>query len=552
MHGAALVLHFEHLRPETLAVALIARHEHVREELHLDADLPFALARLAAAARHVEREVARREPAQPRVLRRREQVADRIERLQIGDRIGARRAADRLLVDQHHVTDELGAFETVEPAHAPVPITLGPLDRRVDHVVHERRLARAADARHHREQAERDVDVGALEIVLLRADHLQHLLRVRLAPRGRNRDREVVAHVLRGQRPRLAQQPLETARVDDAPALLAGAEPEIDHLVGDANHVGVVFDDEHGVALVAELPKDVDQAEVVARVEADRRLVEDVERADQRGAERGGQTDALGLAAGERRRQAVERQVGEADVFEECQPPRDLAEHLFSDRFFTIGELDRREVFANIADGEAAYTIDRVSADLHVARFAAQARAVAVRAGLIPAVAAQEYPDVHLVFLAFEPLEEAVDAFVGVAVAVKDDAALLVGELVPGHVEADVGGLRGALERGEVRPVVRLAPRLDRVLLDRLLLIGDDQVEVELHHVAEAVTGRARAERVVEREQPRLRQLVEDAAGAALEAFAEDVADRLAPRRRPSPSPEAGSSIANAAPPPSR
>ncbi len=253
---------------------------------------------------------------------------------------------------------------------------------------------------------------------------------------------------------------------------------------------------------------------------------------DQRGAERGGQTDALGLAAGERRRQAVERQVGETDVFEECQPPRDLAEHLFSDRFFTIGELDCREVFANIADGEAADPIDRVSADLHVARFAAKARAVAIRTGLIPAVAAQEYPDVDLVFLPFEPLEEAVDAVVGIAVAVEDDALLLVGQLVPGHVETDVGRLRRTLERGEVRPVVRLAPRLDGVLLDRLLLIGDDQVEVQFHHVAEAVTGRARAERIVEREQPRLRQLVEDAARAALEPLAEDVADRLA-RRAP-------------------
>ena len=48
---AAAVLHLEHLRLEALAVALVAGHEDVGEELHLDPDLAFALARLAAAAR---------------------------------------------------------------------------------------------------------------------------------------------------------------------------------------------------------------------------------------------------------------------------------------------------------------------------------------------------------------------------------------------------------------------------------------------------------------------------------------------------------------------
>src|SRR6185295_17557610 len=50
-----------------------------------------------------------------------------------------------------------------------------------------------------------------------------------------------------------------------------------------------------------------------------------------------------------------------------------------------------------------------------------------------------------------------------------------------------------------------------------------DEVHVELDDVAEPVAGRTRAERVVEREQPRLRILVRDAAATALEAFAEPV-----------------------------
>src|SRR5207302_4557026 len=80
------VADLEHLRLEAFAVALIARDEDVGEELHLDAHFAFALARFTAAARDVEREMARREPARPRVFGRREQLANRIERLEIGHR----------------------------------------------------------------------------------------------------------------------------------------------------------------------------------------------------------------------------------------------------------------------------------------------------------------------------------------------------------------------------------------------------------------------------------------------------------------------------------
>jgi hypothetical protein len=45
-------------------------------------------------------------------------------------------------------------------------------------------------------------------------------------------------------------------------------------VIGDANHVGVVLDDQYGVALIAQLPQDLDEPEIVARVQADRGLVQ--------------------------------------------------------------------------------------------------------------------------------------------------------------------------------------------------------------------------------------------------------------------------------------
>src|SRR4029078_8590694 len=102
-----------------------------------------------------------------------------------------------------------------------------------------------------------------------------------------------------------------------------------------------------------------------------------------------------------------------------------------------------------------------------------------VRTGEIAAIAAQEHADVHLVLLALEPAEEALDAFPAAAVAVDDEALLVLVELGPRHVEADAA-LGDALQFGELRAVVRLAPRLDRVLLDLLRGIRAGQGPVEL------------------------------------------------------------------------
>ena len=71
----------------------------------------------------------------------------------------------------------------------------------------------------------------------------------------------------------------------DLAAVLSGARAEVDHPVGRPHHLLVVLDDEHGVAHVAEPLERPDQPSVVTLVEPDRGLVEDVEDADELGAD---------------------------------------------------------------------------------------------------------------------------------------------------------------------------------------------------------------------------------------------------------------------------
>ncbi len=117
---------------------------------------------------------------------------------------------------------------------------------------------------------------------------------------------------------------------------------DVDDPVGGPDRVLVVLDDEERVAEVTQPLERGDEARVVALVEPDRRLVEDVEHAHERRADLRRQPDALRLAARQRSRVAVEGEVIEPDVDEEAEPRADLLQHLARDRVLalvqTLGE----------------------------------------------------------------------------------------------------------------------------------------------------------------------------------------------------------------------
>ena len=137
----------------------------------------------------------------------------------------------------------------------------------------------------------------------------------------------VAGEVLAGEAVRVGDDVGVGAGRDDLAAADAGAGAEIDEVVGRPHGVLVVLDDEDGVAHVAQPFEAAQQAVVVARVQADARLIEDVEDADQAAADLARQADALGLAAGKGRGGAVERQIMQADVEQEAEPAADFLEH---------------------------------------------------------------------------------------------------------------------------------------------------------------------------------------------------------------------------------
>ena len=122
----------------------------------------------------------------------------------------------------------------------------------------------------------------------------------------------------------------------------AGAGAHVDDVIGVADRVLVMLDDEDGVAEIAQAVEGDEQPLIVALVEADRGLVEHVEHARQARADLAGEADALALAARERARGAVEVEIVEADIVEEAEPLVDLLEDRAGDLVLGRGELLRR------------------------------------------------------------------------------------------------------------------------------------------------------------------------------------------------------------------
>ncbi len=79
----------------------------------------------------------------------------------------------------------------------------------------------------------------------------------------------------------MVQNVLGRAFGDDVAAMHAGAGADIDDIVGGEDGVLVMLDDDDGIAEVAQAPQGLEQAGIVALMQADRGLVEHVEHARQ-------------------------------------------------------------------------------------------------------------------------------------------------------------------------------------------------------------------------------------------------------------------------------
>ncbi len=539
--GLALVADLQRLAVVALAVADVTGHEDVRQEVHFHLDQAVALAGLAAAALDVEGEAPRPVAAVARLRHAGEEFSDRRQQARVGSGVGTRRASDRRLVDADHLVEELQSFDRVVRRRlgaAAVKVARG---GGVERVVDERRLAGAGYAGDAGEQPHWQVDGDLLQVVAACAEDAQLPRRIRRLAFLRQGNGAASGEVGAGERIRVGGDLLRRAFRDDATAVLAGARAHVNHMVGGMDGFLVVLDDDHRVAEVAQLGQRGEQARVVALVQADRGLVQHVHDAGEAGADLAGQADALRLAAGERFRRAVERKIVEADIDEEGQArgdlPHDLLRHLGTLAF----HCEQVEEVARGDQGQGAELRQVAPADEDVARLAAQARALAIRAGPRVEVFRQflaHGDGVRLLVAALEVVDDALEGmFLDAAAsrfrqvaegdflaagAVEDNLALVFRQRLEGLLDVEAAVRGEACQQLEIE-LVAPVPAADSAGGERQVRIGDDARRIEEADVAEAIALRAGAHRVVEGEQARLQFLQRVAAHRAGEAGREEV-----------------------------
>ena len=319
----ALDRDLEDLGSIAFAVAVRTAQVHVGQELHLDMLEPGAAAGRAAPVARIEAEFRSGVAALPRQWRRGEDFADRVPGADIARRIGARRFADRRLIDEHDVAQMVGAEQAVVHTRALGGAAEMPHQRRRQHILDQGRLARARNAGHADQPLQRKFDRQVFQVVLARAFQDQPRRGGRHGPLESHADVLARAEVRAGQRVGLAQF-LHAAVEHDLPAALARPGAHVDDAVGRDHHRRIVFHHHQRVARIAQPLHGFGDAVHVARMQADAGLVEHEQRVDERSAERGGQVDALYFAARQRAALAIQRQIADAHVDQVLQAGGDL------------------------------------------------------------------------------------------------------------------------------------------------------------------------------------------------------------------------------------
>ncbi len=262
-----------------------------------------------------------------------------VEDAGVGRRVGARGAADRRLVDVDHLVELLQAPNPLVPArYHPSSMELG-MERFREDLLNQTRLAAPRHARDGDEQPEREVHVDSLQVV--GSGSLHHHASFRGGPPDeRNVDRSATAEVIPRDRVRLGDDGRERPLGDDLAAVLAGAGADVDDVVGRADGVLVVFDDDEGVAEIPEPEERLDEPLVVPLVQPDRRFVEDVEHAHQTRTDLGGQADPLRFATRQGSGASRQGQVVEADVEQKPQAGAYLFHHCLGDGRLAVVECE--------------------------------------------------------------------------------------------------------------------------------------------------------------------------------------------------------------------
>ena len=151
-------------------------------------------------------------------------------------------------------------------------------------------------------------------------------------------------------------------------------------MIGGEHGILVVLDHDQRIAEVAQTPQRREQLVVVALVQTDGRLVQNIQHAHERRADLRREPDTLALAAGQRARRARQGQVFQTDRLQKAQPVLDLLDHAVADFMLHLGQAQGLQEFHRLDDRLLRKLRNVQPADRDRKHLRPQATAVARRA----------------------------------------------------------------------------------------------------------------------------------------------------------------------------
>src|SRR5450432_3650040 len=416
----------------------------------------------------------------------------------------------------------------------------------VENVLDERRFSGAGHAGDRDEHPQWYLSSEILQVVRSGALDPKRKAMSGHSPRTGDGDLHLTTEIFAGERGRVADDLLDRSFGDDEAAVLAGTGTHVDEVVRLAHRLLVVLDDDHRVAQIAQLPQRGEQARVVALVESDRRLVEDVEHTHQAGSDLRREPDALRLAARQRFRGATEREIVQPDIDEKAQALADLLQDRTRDVLVEPGTsiLSHRHALEEgerLGDGELRNLADvqpvhangeRVRLESSTATLGTRrldhellelfAHAVG-RSFVVAALHVREHALPRALEIAARRARLDAELRLLAGGSVQNQRARFRGKRTPRRVEIELELLR---QRGEDRLAqmpARLTPREDDALEDRDARVAEDELFGHFVLHAESAAARAGTEGRIERELPRLELGEREPARRAAVALGEEL-----------------------------
>src|SRR5690606_34582970 len=281
------------------------------------------------------------------------------------------------------------------------------------------------------------------------------------------------------------------------------------------------------VAQIPQMLQCLDQTLVVALVQPDGRFIQYVHDASEPRPDLAGQAYALGFSPGNGIGAAIEREVIETNIIQELQSRFDFTNDPFCNVFLGARERKLLEPCQTVGQGQGFYGVNRqaasfafakVVADQDIARLCAQTGAAAVGTGLGSTVFGKFFTDRAGVGFAPAPFEIGQYAFENmsldgrasffaqiqeryffIARAVQQNVAQLFGQVVEWRVQIKfVMGCQAGQQR--MCECIASVPARNGARRQAKLRKSYHALWVEEIHMAQAITGRARARRVVKAE----------------------------------------------------